>query len=192
MKKIVHVKKTEETELILRLKEGDHKAFETLYCLYKNKLLFFLEHKFGLIEEAEDIVQEVFIKIWNEKDDIDKINNFNAYLFKIAKNSMIDYIRKYSKKNIMPLDIIDNNDSSIGTKETPETILMKQERQQIFQELINQLPPQQKKIYKLRYEQEKTVKNIAIEMNISFSAVQNAINKAHKNICKYFVKRRYF
>jgi RNA polymerase sigma-70 factor (ECF subfamily) len=176
----------EEPELISRLKEGDHQAFEALYHLYKNELLSFLVYKIGSIEESEDIVQDIFMKIWIERENIDKINNFRNYIFKMAINCMFDHFRKSSPKE----EIILSDITLI--EESTENLLLKQEQQQILQEAVNHLPPQQKKICKLHYEQELPLKEIAKELNISVSAVQNAINDALKNICKYIEKKNYF
>jgi RNA polymerase sigma-70 factor (ECF subfamily) len=177
----------EETELILRLKEGDHQSFEALYYLYKNRLLLFLVLKIRSTKEAEDILQDVFLKIWIERENLDKIISFNSYIFKITKNRMFDYFRKFSSTSTEEI-----SSSDIIIEESIENIFLKQEQQQILQEAVTHLPTQQKKICKLHYEQEIPLKDIAKEMNISISAVQNAINKANKNIRKYIAKKKYF
>jgi RNA polymerase sigma-70 factor (ECF subfamily) len=178
----------EEIELILRLKKGDRQVFEAIYYLYKNQLLFFLIHKIISIEDAEDIVQDVFIKIWNERENINEQKSFNGYVFTIAKNCMIDYYRKYSREKAPLLDAYITK----ITKENPEDIFVDKEKQLNLQEAINKLLPQQKKIHQLHYEQKKPLNDIAKEMNISLSAVQNAINKMIKKVYKYFEKKGYF
>jgi RNA polymerase sigma-70 factor (ECF subfamily) len=172
----------EETELILHLKKGDHKSFESLYCLYKDKLYNFLLSKTGSNDESKDIVQETFMKIWIEKENIDERKNFNGYIFKIAKNCMIDYYRKYSREKISLFDLY-------ITKETPEDILIDKEKQLSLQDALNQLSPQQRKIYKLHYEQKKPLKEVANKMNLSLSTIQNHINMMIKNIIKYLAKK---
>jgi RNA polymerase sigma factor (sigma-70 family) len=74
-------------------------------------------------------------------------------------------------------------------EETPEDILI--DKHQIFQEAVNRLSPQQKKIYKYHYEQGKPLKNIAKETNLSLSTVQNHMNQEIKNIRKYLAKKTY-
>jgi RNA polymerase sigma-70 factor (ECF subfamily) len=176
----------EETELILRVKKGDHNAFDALYCLYKNKLYNFLLCKTGSNEDAKDILQEVFMKIWQERKNINEQKNFYSYILKIAQNCMIDKYRRFSKEEIYSPDI-----NIVVEEENPENILLKKERHSILQEAIDQLSFQQKKIHKLHYEQKEALKDIAKEMNISLSAVQNSINKILKNIRKYFAEKKY-
>jgi RNA polymerase sigma-70 factor (ECF subfamily) len=170
-----------KTELVIRLKQGDERAFETLFYLYKNKILFFLLCKVNSIEEAEDIIQDVFMKLWIERENLDKISNLNTYIFKIAQNHMIDRFRKFSKGKTLLADIYFMN-------ETPENILLYTEKQLLLQKAVSQLSPQQKNIYRLHYEQGRLLKDIAKEMHLSLSTVQNHINKMIKNIYKYFEK----
>jgi RNA polymerase sigma-70 factor (ECF subfamily) len=175
----------EEKELAIRLQNGDHQAFTLLSGLYRDKLLRFVFRKTDSIEESKDIVQNVFMKIWIERENIDEQKNLNGYIFKIARNSMIDYFRKFSKEKFPVSDII------IVTKETPENIFLYKEKQLILQEAINQLPSQQKRICQLHYKQGEQLSDIAKEMNISLSTVQNHVNKAFKNIREYFAKENY-
>ncbi|MDR2651852.1 MAG: sigma-70 family RNA polymerase sigma factor [Prevotellaceae bacterium] len=171
--------KHEEIELIIRLKNGDEQAFTSIVCLYRNKLLGYLFRMIGSIEETKDIVQDVFMKIWEGRENIDKINNLETYIFKMAKNRMIDTFRKFPKDEIC-INI---------TEENLENLLLEKEKQQILQEAVNHLPPRQKEVYKSHFDQEKPLKKIAQETNTSLSAVQNNINKAIKNIRKYFAKK---
>jgi RNA polymerase sigma-70 factor (ECF subfamily) len=181
----MQVLKINDKKLLIRLKNGDGQAFFILFNLYRSKLLCFLFRMTGSIEDAEDIVQDTFIKIWSERETLDKINNLNAYIFKVAQNRMLEMLRKFPPNKIFPLDS-DSNNSPVD--ETPENIFLKQEKQLIFQKAIDRLSLQQKNIYILHYEQEKLLKDIAKELNISLSAVQNAINKANKNMLKYIEK----
>jgi RNA polymerase sigma-70 factor (ECF subfamily) len=119
---------------------------------------------------------------------VDEQKNFKSYIFEIAKNMAIDKFRKLSKKTHSPIEDIYFSDKD------PEKDLLDNEKHQLLQEALSPLPPQQKEIYRLRYEQKKKVKlkGIAQKMNISVSAVQNAINKANKKIKEYFAKKNIF
>jgi RNA polymerase sigma-70 factor (ECF subfamily) len=165
------------------LEEIEVLSFESLYYSYKNKLLTFLLCRINSTEKAEDIVQDVFMKIWINRKNINKIKNINAYIFKITTNRMIDGLRRFSEENIFH-DIID-------MEESIDDALLKKEQRQILQKAVKQLSPQQKKIYEAHYEQEKPLKDVAKEMNLSLSTVQNHINKMFKNICRNFSKENY-
>jgi RNA polymerase sigma-70 factor (ECF subfamily) len=177
----------EYKELVIRMKNGDSQACDSLFCLYKDKLLRYL-CLIKSIEDSEDIVQDVFIKIWNEKEKIDEQKNFKSYIFKIARNLAIDKRRKLSKETHSPIEDI------YSSGEDLEKNLLNNEKHQILKEALNLLSPQQKEIYELHHVQKKKLKlkEIAQKMNISVSAVQNAINKSNKKISEYFAKKNYF
>jgi RNA polymerase sigma-70 factor (ECF subfamily) len=179
--------KSEESELVARVKNGDPQAFALLFYSYKDKLLGFLLHLTGSADESKDILQDVFLKIWQDRENIDKIKNLNAYIFKIAQNKMIDNLRKFSRERFSLTDLSDTNmmDENMGK---PDEIFFEKEKRLIFQEAVSQLSAQQKKIYQYHREDGKLLKDIAQEMNLSLSTVQNHMNLAIKNIREYIVK----
>jgi RNA polymerase sigma-70 factor (ECF subfamily) len=176
---------SEEIELLSLVKRGNQQAFTSLFYSYKDKLLGFLLRITGSREESEDIVQEVFMKIWQDRGNANQIKNLNAYIFKIAQNQMIDNIRKFSKEKISFSDM-EMEVEEIDTK--PDDIFLEKERSQIFQDAVNQLSSQQKKIYQYHREQGMPLKEIATAMNLSLSTVQNHINRALKNIREYLAR----
>jgi RNA polymerase sigma-70 factor (ECF subfamily) len=177
--------KFEETELLSRLRNGDQQAFELLFYAYKDKLLGFLMRVTDSVEESEDIVQDVFMKLWIDRENTGEIKNLNAYIFKIAQNRMVDNIRKFSNEKIYLSEIhADIEDFNMR----PDDLFLKKERQLIFQEAVNQLSFQQKRIYLSHSEEGKSLKDIATEMNLSLSTVQNHMNRALKNLRNYFGK----
>jgi RNA polymerase sigma-70 factor (ECF subfamily) len=176
---------SEEIRLLSRLKDGDQHAFNSLFYSYKDKLFGFLLRITGSVEESEDIIQNVFLKIWQERQCADKVKNLNAYIFKIAQNQMIDHVRKYSKEKIQSLNL-DIRKEDINPK--PDELLFEKEKQMIMQEAVNRLTPQQKKIFVYHKEQGIALKNIAEEMNLSLSTVQNHMNQAIRNIRGHLIK----
>jgi RNA polymerase sigma-70 factor (ECF subfamily) len=171
-----------KTEFVIRLKNGDSQAFTDLFNSYKDKLMRFLLRMTDSCEDAEDIVQDIFVKIFLERESLDKINNLDAYMFKMAKNRAIDFVRKFAKEETFTSDI------NI-TVESPEDMLLEREKQLTLQEAVDLLSPQQKRIYKAHREQGKPLKDIAIKMKLSLSTVQNTMNKALKNIYNYLNKK---
>ncbi|KAA6301470.1 MAG: ECF RNA polymerase sigma factor RpoE [Candidatus Ordinivivax streblomastigis] len=177
---------SEEIELLSLVKKGDQQAFALLFYAYKDKLLGFLLRITGSGNEAEDIVQEVFLKIWQDREKATQIKNLNAYIFKIAQNRMIDNLRKFSREKLslsdIPMDVEEVNAQ-------PDDILVEKERNLMFQEAVNQLSGQQKKIYLSHREQGVSLKDIAKENNLALSTVQNHINRALNNIREHLSKK---
>ena len=86
-------------ELLTRLKNGDMLAFDRVYELYSHKLFSFVSRILKNEAEADDIVQEVFVKIWESRDKLDDHKLLNSYIFTIAYNNSIDLIRKRISNN---------------------------------------------------------------------------------------------
>ncbi len=83
-----------EIELINAFKKGDSKAFEKLFQKYHKKLYSFLFYLLHTKEDAEEIVQETFVKIWEKREDLIDGYSFDSFLFTIAKNAFLNQNRK--------------------------------------------------------------------------------------------------
>jgi RNA polymerase sigma-70 factor (ECF subfamily) len=187
-----HGGSNEEEQLVLCLKNGNFQdAFNLFFHLYKDKLLFFIMSMACSKEDAEDIIQDVFEKIWRERDCIDAQDNFIGYIFTIAKNRTIDCGRNKSSKSEVSLKEASLENTFIKVK-TPEDILLEQEKHELVEEARNRLPPLQKKIYDLRCNREKSSKDIAVELGISVSAVNNTLIRVKENIRKYLLQKNIF
>lgn len=81
-------------EIIRKLKDGDHNAFEHVYNIYVDKLYYFILKLLKSPEMAEELVQEIFIRIWLLRDTLNTELSFDAFLFKIARNLSINLIKK--------------------------------------------------------------------------------------------------
>ena len=148
---------------IQQLKQGENSAFETLYHLYFQKLHHFANSYLENEQESEEIVQNVFFKIWEKREKLELSINLHSYLFKMVKNSCLDYFKhqkireKYQnycdseRRNINYLALLDESSSDFIEKE----LLIK----------INAVVEH---------------KEIAEELNISTKTVENQITKAIK------------
>lgn len=82
------------------MKKGDEIAFETLFGVYYDKLLHIAKGYLGTIEDAEEVVQNVFLKVWERKGNFDKIVNLNNYLYTMTKNACFDRLKHEKVKNL--------------------------------------------------------------------------------------------
>ncbi|MCF6332506.1 MAG: RNA polymerase sigma-70 factor [Draconibacterium sp.] len=166
------------TELVKRLKSGDMVAFDAIYNIYCYKLHEFVVRYVKQQEDAEGIVQEVFIKIWEARGKIDVYASFESFLFTIAYNTTISLLRKRvsetkSREYLKSLQQIDTADKII------DEIQFKELNQKV-QSLIKQLTSRQKEIYLLSREEGLTHKEIAQELSISENTVKNHLVSALK------------
>jgi RNA polymerase sigma-70 factor (family 1) len=164
-------------ELLEKLKRGDDKAFEELYHSYKVPALRFCNSILKDIEESENIIQEVFIKIWNRRSTINPELNFTSYLFTIIKNRVFDYLKEV-KKN----DFLRDKFWEQILEYKAEDNEIKEERFAMVKEAVENLSEKRKIIIKLNYEEGKSYEEIANQLNISKNTVKNQLVKAKQVI----------
>lgn len=166
-------------ELLEKLKSGNEKAFEELYNSYKEPALRFCNSILKDTEESENIIQEVFIKIWNRRITINPELNFTSYLFTIIKNRVFDYLKEIKKneflrekfwEKVLEYQAVDNE--------------VKEERFAKVKEAVDNLSEKRKIIIKLNYEEGKSYEEIANQLNISKNTVKNQLVKAKQVIRK--------
>lgn len=167
-----------DQELVTRLKKGDMIAFDLLYEQYSHKLYIFICKLLKNETEAEEIVQEVFVRLWESREKLDNSKLLNSFIFTVAYNHSIDLIRKRinTKKYLEHLKqnpLIDSAPSAISQVEYNE--LNKQ-----VEKLIAQLPERQKQIYRLHREEGLSHSEIATQLGISKNTVENHMAKALK------------
>lgn len=176
-----------EQELILALRNGRAPAFRLLYEDYGPRLYAFCK-KFGLSpEDAREIVQETFIRVWEHRQDIRTDTSFSSYLFTIARNLVYNVLRRtaYWEKYL----------HDAGVRQAAGTFSIhpadERELQQLIGEAIRQLPDKCRQIFwKSRYEGCSN-QQIADDLAISKSTVENQLNKALRNIRQFLEKNGY-
>jgi len=165
-------------ELLTRLKNGDILAFDQLYELYSHKLFSFVFKILKNEAEVDDIVQEVFVKIWESRNKLEDYKLLNSYIFTIAYNNSIDLIRKRISSN----KYLEHLKYSASINFTP-TIISQIEYNELNNQvgmLIANLPDRQKQVYLLHREEGLTYPEIAEKLGISKNTVENHMVKALK------------
>ncbi|MEL7588781.1 MAG: RNA polymerase sigma-70 factor [Prolixibacteraceae bacterium] len=165
-------------ELVVRLRNGDMRAFDLVYEQYSHKLYSFICKILKNEAEAEEIVQEVFIKLWESRMNLEDNKLLNSYVFTIAYNHSIDLIRKRVNSNkyldhLKNASVLQSTPSFIGQIEYDEL-----NRQ--VDKLVSQLPDRQKQIYRLHREEGLAYSEIAEKLGISVNTVGNHMTKALK------------
>ncbi len=177
----MHIPGHIEKELLLMLSQGDEIAFTKLFYAYKNKLYSFILQLTGSAAMAEDVVQETFLKVWRNRAAFSALENFNAYLFKIAQNDAINGLRRQSRGYLIMSAIerekTDSNDI--------EDILTGKEMKAVLQQAVDRLPPQQRRVFELSRNEGLKYEEIANQLNISVSTVRNHMVQALKTIREF-------
>lgn len=173
-----------EKELLIMLSKGNEQAFTTLFYNYKNKLYSFLLHFTGSSSIAEDVLQEIFLKVWKNRQMFSEIENFSAYLYKMAQNDAINGLKRQSRSHFILAKI----DGSKSITQSNEDILAAKEVTELMQQAVNRLPAQQRRVYELSRNAGLTYDQIAEQLHISASTVRNHMVQALKTIREFLLR----
>ena len=168
-------------ELLELVSAGDQAAFRKLYAHFYKRLFHFALALVKIRESAEEIVEDVFVRIWQQRENLHTIKNLRVYLYTATKNSSLNYLSQKARQSITePFDHIhiELNDSA----GTPEQILITAEIHQKIQLAVEALPPRCKMIFKLVREDGLKYKEIAGILNISVNTIDAQMAIAIKKI----------
>lgn len=166
-------------EFIEKLHEGDVEAFDQVYKRYAEKLYAFSLKYLKSKEEAEELVQSVFLKVWENQKKLKKETSFKSYLFTIAYNEICNIFRrrKYQHNFFSTIDI-EGTEASEETEEQIDFVFVKEQVDQI----IAQLPEKYRKVFMKSRKEGKSTKVISDELNLSKGTVDNYISESIKFI----------
>jgi len=158
-------------DLLLLLKKGDVIAFDNIYEMYSKRLYGFVLRYVKQKEDAEGIVQEVFITIWETRNKIDIYSSFDSFIFTIAYNTTINLLRKRVNEHKYQ-ERLNSIQQITGADQIIDDIYFKEIKTQLHS-VIDKLTPRQKEIFQLSREDGLTHVEIAKKLNISVNTVKN-------------------
>ena len=138
-------------------------------------------------EESEDIVQDTLLKLWQKRDDLDKVSNLESFALTMAHNLALDRKEKYENRNVS-LDEV-THDRTDEHQMSPDAILSSQERKSQIEHIINSLPEKQRTIIQLRDIEGKTYKEIAAILSLTEADVKVTLFRARNKLKDEFLKR---
>ncbi|NLM12032.1 MAG: RNA polymerase sigma factor [Clostridiaceae bacterium] len=178
----------EDQTQIKRIRDGDIEAFEELIDKYKNKLFSFLVKMTCSRQDSEEILQEVFIRVFNNINKYDDRWMFSTWIYRIAINTYKSYMKKTKRLKTVPIDDVVINKGMTG-EENPEKIYERNERQQEIITLINSLKDKQRVPLILKYVKDFSYAEISDILGISEEAAKMRVLRAKKNICEKYMER---
>jgi RNA polymerase sigma-70 factor (ECF subfamily) len=174
-------KNISDEELVEKLRKGDIEAFDAVFEKYSNRLFGFALKYLKSKEETEGLVQDVFLKIWENRKTLKKDASLKSFLFTIAYHNICKIFRKKQLLGKLREEIGLAADISVDTE---EQINYHSTLEQIEQ-LIEQLPPKQRAIFEKSRKEGKSTREIAEEMHIAPGTVDNNISAALKFLRKH-------
>lgn len=159
------------TDTILALKSGNHAAFETIFLTYFDKIYYFINSLIKSSEEAKELSQNVFEKIWNIKESIDESKSFSSFLYTIARNTAFNYLKHKLVKESYYERL-----SKEEEFDDPLEVIFAKEIALLIEMSVEKMSERRKKIYNYSRHQGLTNEEIAIKLNISKKTVENHLS----------------
>lgn len=172
----------DEKELLIRLKRGDHEAFEVIYHSYKDRLIGNLLRILKSRELVEEQVQDLFLNVWKGRERIDPEKPFKAYLFSIAANKAKNVIRSAYYDRQMRATLL-HAEQRIYTH--VEEQITAAENKQVLNNMLDKLPPQRRTVFTLCKLEGKSYKEVGELLNISENTVNDHIRKANLTLQQF-------
>ena len=164
--------------LVKRFANGDISAFDIIYSAFNQKLQKFVFTLLKTEPDTEDIVQEVFVKVWENREKLKNYSSFDSYLFSIAYNSTISLLRTRVKENKY-VEFIKSVQFEVDEPDFVEGHNSDEMIEKINL-LIERMPPRQREVFKMKYFQNCSYKEIAETLGTSTNTIENQIVKSHK------------
>lgn len=169
---------TEDKELFLKLTTGDEQAFQTLFRKYYSGLCRFAHQFLNDKEQAEEAVQDMFVKIWEKRESLNIETSVKHYFFRSVRNHCLNQIQHEKIKKQYATRMLDSAQQEIAT----EQFFLEVGLIQRIEKSIDSLPPKRKEIFRLSREQGMKYKEIAETLNISIKTVEAQMGLALKHL----------
>lgn len=166
----------EEKTLVISLRQGSNDAFTALYKCYWRQVYNFSRLYLNNKDAAEEVVQEVFVKVWESREFIRENENFKGLLFIITRNLIFNQFRKSLNEDFYKMTVLTAMEDSYNMEEEIEAHNLSE----YVDQLIEELPPRRRVIFNMSRKEHKSYREIALELNISEKTVENQIGEALK------------
>lgn len=167
-------------KLLNAVASGDKGAFTKLFYMFHQELGEFILKLTKSKPIAEEVVQEVFIKVWTHREALSGVKSFRAYLFTVARNHAFNVLRDETRKTFLIEDF-----ERYPLVDTDDTAVEKEALYAIVEKAVALLPPQQQKVWKLNKEEGLPYQKIAEQLKLSPLTVKRHISLAMASIIRY-------
>lgn len=178
---------TELQYLLARLHNNDERAFNKLYSTCFRPIY---RRVFSLVKDeaiADELVQDLFLKLWQNREDIDPQQSFEAYLFTIAQHLVYDHFRRIAKnKRLVARLLLNATDYYLHS----DILLETKESRELLQKAIDQLSPQRREVFTRCKIEGKTYEETGLELGISVPTVNSHMTQSMKLVREYLLKNQ--
>ena len=171
----------QDKELVELLTGNSREAFGELYARYRERLLYFCKQYLRNEEDAEDVVHDIFLQLWEKRHFLGTVSSFSGYVQTMIKNDTLKKLRHFDVHSRFARNILTNEIDS--TNETEDAII-DNDYTKLLADVIERLPPKQKEVYRLSRIDGLSYKEVADMLHISVDTVQEHASAALKKIKK--------
>ena len=174
----------EEHTLVRALAEGDRHAFTTLYTRHLDAVTQYIYLFTASREAAEEVVQDVFLKIWEKRTTLAELGSFKAYLFRAAKNQLINHLRREQVRVRVTGELYEAGVGAVNSEDTQHQVDYRR-AQGLLREAVDGLPPRRKQVFLLSTEEGLSLDDIATRLGISKNVVKKQLYEAYGTMRDY-------
>lgn len=168
-----------ENSTIEALRNGDHKAFEEVFVAYFDKVKYLLNGLLRSESDAEELAQDIFVKLWMNRQSVDPSKGFSSYLYTITRNTAFNYLKHRLVEENLKNSF---NESDIDEADSSDEILFAKEISLLIEMAVYRMPDQRRRIYQMSREKGMPNNEIAEELGISKKTVENQLSLALQEI----------
>lgn len=173
------------TERLFLVSQGNENAFRAIYDQYRSRIYSYVLPIVNAEAIAEDVVQEVFLKVWLNRKTLFTVENFQAWLYAVARNHVFDTLKKLAKEQKLKMILAETisllgDDADVGLRTT--------EGEKFLQKAIDLLTQQQKEVFYLSRVEKLKQEEIATRLGVSLNTVKSHMVSALRTI-KLFLKQ---
>lgn len=188
MNEIANANQYDDQYCLIKIKEGDEFFFNVIFEKYRDQLFTYLYKISKSKEVAEEIVLDVFLKLWHGREAITEIQKPEAFLYAVAHNKAIDFFRAAKRSPVLQQAVWEVLTDMTTATDSADARLHQQHLEVLIKEAIDQLSPQRKKVFELRQNEGLSYAEIAAAMNLSTHTVRNHLAASIEFIREYLHK----
>ena len=174
------IKQYDERSVLAEVAQGDEEAFAILFNQYRHKIIYFAWKFLQSNARAEDVLQEIFLKVWTNRNQLNDIKNFKAWLTTITRNHIYNALRKMAVEEAFITEL--SRKTGQQHEDTVLNNLSFNELQQALRKAVSNLTPQQKKVFELSRMEGLKHEQIAERLEISRETVKKHMTDALRHI----------
>jgi RNA polymerase sigma-70 factor (family 1) len=171
--------------LVIKIREDNEEAFRSLYNRYSKRVFFFSLRLLGSKEDAEELIQSVFINIWENRRALDPGKPVKSYIFRSAVNYITNHLKKKAIRNRYNESVLHKGETQ--TNHTYEQVFL-HDLERSIATIVEALPPQQQTIFRLSHYEGLTHRDIATKLDLSERTVENHLYRVQK-VLKTILKK---